>query len=525
MKKIIALVLCTLLFVSILTACGTNGGTKEGALYVEGDYGDTGGIKLPISKNGEKLSIVAQSSENNLQQSWYIQELIKRTGIDLEVITIPSSTFAEKTKVMAASGDAIPDIFSNSLSWKDINTYGDQGAFEEITQHIDKLPNLNEIFFKNAEKYGTKGVLYSMYSEKGGLYMFPRYLQSRDVNHGMLYRKDIFDKHGIKMWTNNEEFYQALKKLKQIYPDSIPFVSKNGLDIIGKIGSFYGIRFPQEYYDEVDKTWKYGACTEECKEILDFLKKLYNEGLLDPEFMTRTQSSWTALMTQANKSFVTYDWIGRLEQFSEQTKETVPGYDLRYAEPLGLGKVPALANTSAGPIVKSGKKSMLALKLLDYMLSPSGAELATMGVEGETYNLNSEGKADYIAFEGKIPAITELEIKYGMFTTGLYMRYDTRSSYFNYTKREQEAQDYMNNKEDGYWPLEPVLTFTEEENEESKNILNKLGKPAQEFAASYILNNGTDEDWNEWLKKAEKLGLSRVIEILNQAQKRYDAEL
>ena len=73
--------------------CSTNIGTKEGALYVEGDYGDTGGIKLPITKNGEKISIVAQSSENNLQESFYIQELIRRTGIDLEVITIPASTF------------------------------------------------------------------------------------------------------------------------------------------------------------------------------------------------------------------------------------------------------------------------------------------------------------------------------------------------------------------------------------------------------------------------------------------------
>ena len=526
MKKVIALVLCVVLSLSLFVGCGNNGGTtKEGQLYVEGDYGDTGGLKLPITKKGEHISILASSSEIDLQDSAFIQELIRRTGVDLEVIAVAPSTMSEKTKVMAASGDAMPDIFTNSLSWKDINDYGDQGAFEEITQHLDKLPNINEIFFKNAKEHRTEGAIASWYSAKGGLYLFPRFDLSREVNHGMLYRKDIFDKHGLKMWTNDEEFYQTLKKLKELYPNSTPFVSKNSDDIIGKIGSFSGIRFPQEYYDEEEQTWKYGGVEEKAKEIIFFLKKLYDEGLIDPEFLTCTQASWTAKMTQADKAFVTYDWIGRLEQFTEQTKETVPGYDLRYGEPLGEGKVPSLSQVAAGPVVKKSKNSLIALKLLDYLLSPSGAELSTLGVEGTTFNFNDEGKVVYVGFEDKVPSINELEETYGMFTTGLYMRMDRRSAYFNYTAREQEAQDYMNSKEDGYFPLAPAISFTEEENEEIKDIFATLGKPARETAIKIILNGGTEKDWEAWLKKAEQLGVNRAIEILNAAQARYNEKL
>ena len=45
---------------------------------------------------------------------------------------------------------------------------------------------------------------------------------------------------------------------------------------------------------------------------------------------------------------------------------------------------------------------------------------------------------------------------------------------------------------------------------------------ADEFVTQYILNNGTDKDWDAWLAKAKKLGEDKVLKIFNDAQKRYD---
>ena len=43
-----------------------------------------------------------------------------------------------------------------------------------------------------------------------------------------MYRKDIFDKNGLIVWKagDTEGFYQTLKKLKEIYPNSVPMSSK-----------------------------------------------------------------------------------------------------------------------------------------------------------------------------------------------------------------------------------------------------------------------------------------------------------
>ena len=330
----------------------------------------------------------------------------------------------------------------------------------------------------------------------------------------------------MKTWTNDEEFYQTLKKLKELYPSSQPFVTKNGINILNQIAEFNGMRWPSEYYDEEAKSWKYGGTDEKFKEILDFVKKLYDEKLLDPEFATCTQAAWTSKMTQRDKAFVTIDWIGRLDMFKEQAQGTVPEYDLRYAAPIGGGKVVSLEKITSGPSIKKSGNSLLAMKLCDYLLSPSGAELMTMGIEGESYHLGADGKADYIGFEGEIPAITDLEPKYGLYISGTYMRTDRRSAYYKFTEKEQEAQDIMMNKEGGgFWPIDPKLSLTKEETEELNKILVDLKPKAEEFAMKYIMSDESgDAAWQAWIETAKKTGVEKAIEILNQAQKRYDAK-
>lgn len=147
----------------------------------------------------------------------------------------------------------------------------------------------------------------------------------------------------------------------------------------------------------------------------------------------------------------------------------------------------------------------------------------TLGIEGETYNLDEKGMAKYVGFEDKVPSTTELQGKYGLYSTGLFLRTDRRSAYFNLTETQAEAIDKLSKK--GFWQEDPKLRLTKEESDTINSILVDLGKGAEEFAVKYILNNGTDKDWEDWLKKAEKLGVNKLLDALNKAQARYDANL
>ena len=532
-KKWAAIGISAVLAMAVLAGCNGSGvdmGTMTNEEIKKFEE-NAGGLKLPLDKNGTTLSIICDTSQDS-NDSVVINELRRRTGINLQLIQIPRATIKEKARVLIASKTDMPDIFNGAMTAEEVNDIGMQGAFEPINEHIDELPNFKSIFIDNAQELKTEKVMKSFPAPDGNIYIFPRYDTERYVNHGMLYRKDIFDKHNIPMWNSTEEYYQTLKKLKTIYPSSIPLVSKTGVTIFNQLGQSWGLGSgsPGIYFEEETRTWKYASTDPKYKDMLDFIKKLYNEKLLDPEFLTCTQAAWTTKMTQAESAFTTFDWIGRLDMFREQAQATVPDYDLRYGYPIGpTGKVVTLPQINGGPAVKKSKNSELALKLLDYLISPAGAELMTCGIEGVTFNWNADKThADYIGFEeGKVIGINDLEEKYGMFVSGLYRRFDHRSVYFNYTEREQEAQDMMLNKDGGgFIPEPPELVYTSEEKDIITQNDAKLRKAAEEFATKYILTNDQTGDaaWNNWLKQAAQLGVKSIEDANNSAQARYDAK-
>lgn len=527
MKKALLLLMTLALIAGAFSGCGKNEHVESGEIAPKSDLteekiGYYGDLKLPIDMDYTEIRMCCDTAVTTNNDSVVIKELRRRTGINLQIEAIPRATYQEKMKLYLASKNNMPDIFNGGVSLEEATKYGQQGAFETISDHYDELPNLKEIFFDKADEYGTEGKIRNVLSGDGKLYIFPAYDVNRDVNHGFLYRKDIFDANGIKMWSNPEEFLDALRTLKKLYPESTPFASKTGLYIFRDFSYNWGLNGFDPYYDEETGKWKISPTDPKFKTVLDFLKTMFDEGLIDPEFITATQLSWTSKMTQADKAFVTWDWIGRLDQFKLQTEETVPDYDLRYAEPLN-GKVVTLPRAFAsGTAVTKNEKSMKALKLLDYMLSESGARLITMGIEGVTYNMGENGFAEYIDVNGSND-INVLEEKYGLYISGLYKRFHRQSGYFNFSEKEKEAQDMMLNKEDGFWPEDPVLSFTEEEKAVITEKQAGIKKAAEEFATKYILSDETgDAAWESWLKKAETLGVPEVEAAYNSAQERYD---
>lgn len=524
MKKFWVVTLAVAIFASILTGCGQKQAGEQINDIDVAALGDLGGLEMPLDNKNTKITWIVASSVEGLNDKYAMQALRNITGVNVQLEVYPLSTVNDKVKVLFASKN-LPDIIGSGIAtMTEVNDYGTQGALASVNDNLDVMPNFKKIFKDNPE---NDWVFKSYQAGDGKLYAFHGYDLNRDVNHGVLYRKDIFDKHGIEMWNSPEEFYQALKKLKEIYPDSYPFTSKNGDGIFEKLATSWGIDVTQAaYYNEDEKIWKSSITSPEYKNELDYLKKLYDEGLIDSEFLTLTQAQWTTRMTQENVSFVTWDWIGRLDMFKTQTANSLPDYDLRYGNPIGPKQTIVTLPKVFFPItISNGKNTKLACKLVDFFYSDAGRAFVSMGVPGETYNINDKGVADYVGYEsGQKIEITELEEKYGLYIEGMYRGFDRRSSYFQFSEREQEAQDYF--KQDGRMePEDPIPLFTEEEQNEITKYQTNLMTACKEFSTNYILSDKTgDAAWNEWTAKAEGLGCGKIVEIYNAAQKRYDAQ-
>ncbi len=511
MKKLISLLLAVMMALS-LCACGDNE-TSQVNTNLDFEIGDTGGLKVPFG-NGEEISVLV-TDEVGATNTWIFDKLSQVVGLNVKPTLIPVSSVNEKVQVLLASKQT-PDIM-NAGTLAETNDYAIQGAWEPINNHLKEMPNFQKFFGEGSE---NDWVFKSLAATDGKLYVFPSVDTNRIVNHGMLYRKDIFDKHGIEMWNSPESFYEALKKLKELYPDSYPLTSKTGKELITNYSvAWGGLKSYDVYYNEEEKTWKYSDTDPKTKEILDYFNKLYTEGLLDPEFLTNTQAAWTQRMTNEN-SFVTYDWIGRLDMFMEQTQ--VPGYDLRYANPVGPEQTLLTLDqiSKGGAVVSKNSDAPMAMKLMDFWYSDAGAELMTCGIRGETFEIGEDGMAKYLAFEeGEKVDIMDLREKYCMWMQGSYTRVDRRSCYFQYTEREQEAQDWVE-KCGGLEPADPVVTFIGDDVSKVADLTTKLSKRFEEVMFKYIIGQETgDAAWKKWCDEAKKLGADELVEIYNNRHK------
>lgn len=546
-RRVISIVIMITMVFSLLAACGGggsesnqenstnssesnnnsgNGGqagsssTANGA-DVSAQYGDTGGLKLPIVDKPVTLTWMHPSNFAITNEMLIVKEIEKRTGIKVVFQTYSSQTYEDKLRTTVASGK-LPDIF-NGLKSAELKDIGRQGGVVAINEYADMLPNFKKLYMGE-----NPWVVKSFGDQNGNLFSWPIYKLNRDVNHGFMYRKDIFDKNGIKPWTNTEEFYTAMKKLKELYPNSYPYASKTKEYIYRDWSFGWGLggeNYPI-YYDEADRNWKFASVQDAHKEMLDFMKKMFNEGLLDPEFLTNTQDSWTTKMT-TDKAFVTFDWIGRLDLFYNQVKNAMPDYNLRYALPIGpTGNVRSLPEVSDfGIAVADNDKKEVALKLLDYLTSPSGGDLMTLGVEGVNFKWGDDGYPVYPELADlPLVDISVLEDRYGMWQESAYLRPNPKSVYFKFSEKEQEAQDLIM-KDNRREPLDPTLNFTDDEITILSELQTSVQKASEEFNSKYVLDkNYGEKQWEDWKNTAKKAGVDQLLAIFNEAQKRYEAK-
>jgi len=160
------------------------------------------------------------------------------------------------------------------------------------------------------------------------------------------------------------------------------------------------------------------------------------------------------------------------------------------------------------------------MKLQDFWYSDAGAELMTCGIRGEIFEYGEDGMAKYLEFEeGKKIDIMDLRSKYCMWMSGSYKRVDRRSCYFQYSEREQEAQEWVD-KCNGLEPADPVVTFVGDDVSKVAELKTSLSKEFEIVMFNYIIGQETGEEaWDKWVAKAEKMGSKEFAEIYNRRHK------
>ncbi|TYP79325.1 extracellular solute-binding protein [Paenibacillus methanolicus] len=497
---------------TLLAACsggnggnGGNGTTTDPANTPNDTGSTTPAVTTPATPEKpapSKISIITEYSTGwPPKPDWAVWKWLQEETN----ITVEQQTFAspESLALAVASGE-MPDIMH--VYPGEVAKFGPQGAFLDLSQHMDKMPNVKAFLDSNPE-FLTRvtqpdGKIYNLINSGGGA----------GNQLVWFYREDIFQKHDLKPPTTWDELYTVSKKLKELYPDSYPFVFRHGIGTLNTFGPSFGI-YPEYFRDPSTGKFRYGANDPSFKTMVTQLNKLYSDGLFPPDWLSMDYKSWTQFMT-TNKSFISVQYVGQIEIINNQLTE---GKLKFMAPPLGAGDKAYLpkATEDFGFAVSSNTKNLDAvLRFLDYMYSPKGKEVQSWGREGETYTIEN-GKKKFLPI---FKEANDLRREVGIGTHGAYGLLDFDA--WIALVKEDEKEPYIESQKYSY-PLAPSLpNLTKEESATIVTQTDQLFKHYSTSVSKFIMGETPLAEWDAFVSSLNQYGLPQILETYQTADDR-----
>ncbi len=519
-RRILTLLLAAALSISILAGCGGTAPSKEttaqAGTTAPAATQENAAKAGPLFESPVTLRLMIPTNPSwPYQKDWYIVQALKeKLNVSFDVIAVDESNIGEKINVTMASGD-IPEItfcFDVPL----MQRYGVEGAYANVLDYKDQMPNFSKFAEENQSFVGDYK------SADGSLYVLPDKGISETDRMGWLYRKDIFEKHGLKAPTNDVEFYEVCKKLKELYPTSYPYAQRDlsSLHRFEWISSSWGAIFPNDthYLYLENGQWKSGATDSKMKACFEFFNKLYKEALMPPDSLILDTKGWQDMIS-TNNAFITHDYLGRIDFFNNALRGENPEFTMAYMPPWkggenGVAKTAYSAYaSSAFAVAAKSPKLKDTLKYMDWMYTPEAKELLSWGEEGKTYTL-VDGKKKFIDVKDQM----SMRKKYGISTNGFYTIFDYDSHVSLFTKELAEA--VVESRKYDLDPI-PAVALNEDELNTVTEKYDIIMKHIEENGSKFIMGTRPLSEYDAFMKEVEGLGIKEIEDIY---QKAYDRQ-
>ncbi|MGG1878302.1 extracellular solute-binding protein [Paenibacillus cisolokensis] len=535
-KKWVSAALALVLGTGLLAGCG---GSSESAPEESGEQpnllNETG---MPIVNEPISLRFFTGKSPTNgskFEETLVWKTYKEMTNIDVTFDLVPFETLTEKRNLALAGGD-YPDVFySARIGSSDLMRYGEQGVFIPLNDLIDQYaPN----FKKLMEEYPD--IRKGLTMPDGNIYSMPSFydpaLLSMLVGTPLWVKQEWLDQLGMKEPETIEEFYQYLKAVKETdlngngVHDEVPFSATGITGLIDHLKGSWGLGtsgLGHKFVDVDPDTGKlrFTKTQPEYKEMLEFVNKLYTEGLLDKEIFTIEGGALNAKGQE-----------GLLGSTIVPNPETVMGR----TEYIGLGalkgphgdqlyshvKVP-MVHVGAFAITDKNPHPEATVRWMDYFYGDEGAQFYFMGKEGETFTTTANGELEYVDEITNNPdGLTQDQAmaKYFTWLGGSYPGL-VRENWFKGSETLPSAMEAAAKAEP--YAVKEILynfNFTNEENE----IMSSIGKDIQDYVnemeAKFVNGSAFFSQWEEYVNTINRMGLEEYMRVYQTAYDRYQGK-
>ncbi len=505
-KKVLMLTLAVIMVISC-AGCG-----KKGNANFEVDKNSP----VLISKEPIELTYFFRASKDEDGQYGIFKEAARMTGIFAKTtVSKSNSDLTQSFNLMLASGE-IDDLVFTQDELQFVK-FGMEGAFVQLDQHLDIMPNFKKLLEENPE------IKRNITAIDGHIYYIP-FMQAGKTAGGWFVREDWMEKLGLENPTNAEELYAVLKAFKTQDPngngiaDEVPYFGS----ATNKLAEFFPLWGARQGFYVKDGNICFGPLDPEYKTAMQNIIKWYNEGLLDKEIVTVTTSPRDRMLMD-NIGGMTNDWFSSTARYND-TITNIPGFKFTpFAPPenIVLNSRPASNNYGWG--IYSGTEYLEeACKFLDFWLSDEGSTLINFGVEGKHHTM-VDGKPQFteevLSQESPQTYLREFGCWMGI---GYKQEFQAEAQWMN-----QIAADGMKMYEEGNWFAEQIpqtlhMQMTEAEREEYMTIKTAIDTHYDELFQKWLLGSANFEaDYDKFINDVKVLGADRLIDLMNIAYDRY----
>lgn len=526
--------LAVMMLSSSMVGCKSKNAETEGE---KGTVKVSGVNEFPITEEKTTLSVFCtkptglENHDTNTFTNWYEEKT--NVHIDWNLVT---GDERQAINLMLASDDYSDIFYGFGFARSEQQAYYDQGVFTDMSSYIDKhayyikeMLNSDPTFEKKLRFYDDM------------ILGIPTMIQdfSGQQPYKMWVYKPWMEKLNLKAPTTTDEFYNMLKAFKEKDPngngkaDEVPLAARNnrggeiGLDMYlmnafctwGKYG----------FYNDNGKA-VFAPITEDAKEGMLYMRKLYQEGLIHPDSFVMDRSRVTSLCE--NDTPIVGAATGRwTTQFtaagsSNRMNEYVAIPPLKgpkgVQQTLNATNDPALTSFS---ITSSCENPAVAVKWIDWFYSLDGyltakanegtrrANDGELGFDGEQAILAID-KVDDAATFGMVQNERWLDSALG------FLPVETSIKTKDYTAdapRQQNAYEAYKLYEPFAVKDKVIIDFpmTSSEAKEYLELRSTITAAIDSGLVGFVIGEKSIEnDWDAYVQNFYDLGLKRYTEIV-----------
>lgn len=461
-----------------------------------------------------------------MDQFVIFRELEKVTNVTWNATMVSFMAEAEQFQLMVAGGDY------TDVVCKAVDNYSgtvdqaiDDDFLIDLAPYVEEnMPNLAQWFHQYPE------LRKQITSNAGAIGAFPKiYAAPSDISSGGMIRADWLADLGLKEPKTFDDLYHILNEFRDKKGATSPLVIAMPSGVQAELLSGYNIA--GGYY-QVDGEVRYGAIQPEFRDYLSMMNKWYTEGLIDDLFLSNQYESLVDMSPILNGTCGV--WYGTAAQAITYIIGSATDPNMRITGVTNIttdgsmahvGESGSMFDSHLWSVTTVCKDPEVICRYIDYVYSEDGILLANYGVEGETFNYNTDGT----------PVLTDLVLNNPDYSYGAAMNIfvcdrmtpvpfviDEARVRANYVEDQINAINVWNNSNDGLYNMPKVgVNLTVDESSAYNTRYSDIETYMDENIVKFIVGDKPLDEFDAYVETLIQMGVEDCVAIQQAAYDRY----